>query len=64
MFVCLCNLLTDSHVRAAAEAGASRPSQVYEACGCSPQCGCCGPTLRQLVDETASIALPGLLAAD
>ena len=64
MFVCLCNVLTDARVREAVLAGASRPSQVYEACGCSAQCGHCAPTLRRIVQETATWSTPDLLAAD
>ena len=31
MYICLCNGLTDTQVRDAARAGASRPSEVYDA---------------------------------
>jgi len=65
MYVCLCNALTDRHVRDAALAGATRPSLIYGACGCAVQCGGCAPTLRRIVDETAAAtAVPDLLAAD
>lgn len=64
MFVCLCNALTDTRVREAALAGASRPSQVYQACGCSAQCGHCAPTLRRVLQETAIGSEQDLLAAD
>jgi bacterioferritin-associated ferredoxin len=65
MYVCLCNGLTDLHVRDAALGGANRPSQIYGACGCVVQCGGCAPTLRRILDETAVVAAtPDLLAAD
>ncbi|HEY3847099.1 MAG TPA: (2Fe-2S)-binding protein [Acetobacteraceae bacterium] len=65
MYICLCNALTDHHVRAAAQAGADRPSEIYRACGCTARCGTCSPTVRRIVDETASAGLqPDLLAAD
>ena len=65
MYVCLCNALTDHQVRDAARAGASRPSEVYEACGCSVQCGTCSRTVRRVLDEvTVSGIAPELLAAD
>ncbi|MGE0222198.1 MAG: bacterioferritin-associated ferredoxin [Acetobacteraceae bacterium] len=65
MYVCLCNALTDQRVRDAAEAGATRPSQIYGACGCVVQCGGCAPTLRRILNESvANAASPDLLAAD
>ena len=42
MYVCLCNALTDRQVKqAAADAGTTKPSSVYAACGCRAQCGQC-----------------------
>jgi bacterioferritin-associated ferredoxin len=65
MYVCLCNGLTDRHVREAALAGATRPSEVYPACGCTVQCGGCARTMRRIVDEAAAFgASRDLLAAD
>jgi bacterioferritin-associated ferredoxin len=51
MYVCLCNGLTDAEVRDAAVAGASRPSEVYRACGRAVDCGGCAPTLRRILNE-------------
>jgi bacterioferritin-associated ferredoxin len=51
MYVCLCNGLTDRHVHAAASAGASRPSEVYGACGCAAQCGACARLVRRILDD-------------
>jgi bacterioferritin-associated ferredoxin len=53
MYVCLCNALTDSHVRDAASNGANRPSEVYRACGCAVQCGTCAATVRGIVKSVA-----------
>lgn len=65
MYVCLCNALTDHHVRAAAQAGANRPSEIYRACGCAALCGTCAATVRRILNETVAAALPpDLLAAD
>ncbi|MEJ0019375.1 MAG: (2Fe-2S)-binding protein [Acetobacteraceae bacterium] len=65
MYVCLCNALTDRHVRDAAHAGASRPSEVYAACGCAAQCGSCSRTMRRLLDDAVMNATsPDMLAAD
>ncbi len=50
MYVCLCNALTDRQVKQAAEAaGATRPSDVYAACGCRAQCGQCVKALLHLL---------------
>lgn len=64
MYICLCNALTDHHVHAAAQAGASRPSEIYRACGCAAQCGTCSATVRRIINETAAALRPELLAAD
>lgn len=65
MYVCLCNALTDRHVRDAAHAGASRPSEVYAACGCAAQCGTCSRTVRRVLDDAIrDPRLPEMLAAD
>ena len=65
VYVCLCNGLTDSHVRAAALAGACRPSEVYAACGCTAQCGTCSRTVRRVLDDVAANdRVVEMLAAD
>jgi bacterioferritin-associated ferredoxin len=65
MYICLCNALTDHHVRAAARAGATRPSEIYRACGCAAQCGTCSANVRRIVNETlVADARSDLLAAD
>jgi bacterioferritin-associated ferredoxin len=65
VYVCLCNALTDRHVRDAAHAGASRPSEVDAACGCSAQCGTCSRTVRRMLDEvTPNGRVPEMLAGD
>ena len=53
MYVCLCNGLTEGHIRKAANAGASRPSEVYNACGCTVDCGACSPMVRRIVNDVA-----------
>lgn len=64
MFVCLCNVLTDAQVREAASAGAVRPSEIYQACGCAAQCGRCAPTLLRIANERPVLEGGELLAAD
>lgn len=41
MYVCNCNGLRERDVRAAAESGIQKPSQVYGYNGCAAQCGKC-----------------------
>ncbi len=42
MYVCICNALTDSDIRRAAEQDrAARPAEVFAACRCRAQCGTC-----------------------
>ena len=41
MYVCNCNGLRERDVRAAAENGIQKPSQVYGFNECAPQCGKC-----------------------
>ena len=58
MYVCLCNALTDHQVkRAAAEAGTTRPSEIYAACGCRAQCGQCARALVKLLRGESVAAL-------
>jgi bacterioferritin-associated ferredoxin len=65
VYICLCNALTDGHVRDAARAGANRPSEVYDACGCTVQCGTCSRTVRRVLDNAVTSGhTHELLAAD
>lgn len=54
MYICNCNGLTDKQVAAAVAAGADRPRDVYAACGCQAQCGCCTATILAMVREASS----------
>jgi bacterioferritin-associated ferredoxin len=67
MYLCICRAIRERDVDAAVRAGARRPSDVFRACGKSPQCGGCACDLRQRIADTiaAEGALqPNLLAAD
>ena len=55
MYICLCNGLTDSEIRAKCDNGSS-VAMVYHALGCEPQCGKCVPFVRQMLRETTSAA--------
>jgi len=52
MIVCSCNVLSDVDVRSALNEAAPRTAgEVYGCLGCSPQCGRCVPTIRQIMDD-------------
>jgi bacterioferritin-associated ferredoxin len=55
VYICLCNALTDGDIhRAVITAGARRPLEVFEACGCHVQCGTCVRTLVALVKQAVA----------
>ncbi|WP_342104411.1 (2Fe-2S)-binding protein [Methylobacterium sp. SI9] len=52
MIVCSCNVLSDGAVRACLAPGPScprTPAQVYACLGCSPKCGRCARTIRDIM---------------
>lgn len=55
MYVCNCNGIREREVRAAIEAGAGRPSQIFKACGAQPQCARCVCDMRQMLDDTREV---------
>jgi bacterioferritin-associated ferredoxin len=50
VYVCSCNVFTDTDVRAVAGM-AGTVAQVYRTLGCQAQCGCCARTIKRLLDE-------------
>lgn len=52
MYVCNCNGIREREVRAAIDAGAVRPSQIFKACGTQPQCARCVCDMRRMLEET------------
>ena len=62
MYICLCNALTDTDVQQAAEQGACRPREVYDACGCIAQCGSCTKQILALLRES-TVELSAMVAA-
>jgi len=52
MYVCNCNGIRERQVRAAIDAGARRPAEVFKACGASAQCARCVCDMRKMLDET------------
>ncbi len=53
VYLCICNALTDRQVAQAVAGSATRPTEIYEACGCRAQCGACVKTLLGLLREKA-----------
>jgi bacterioferritin-associated ferredoxin len=51
MIICSCNVLSDDDVRSvvAAPDAPRSAAQVHRCLGCSPECGRCAPTIRQIV---------------
>jgi len=59
VIVCSCNVLSDKSIRACLAPGPQCPktaAQVYRCLGCSPQCGRCARTIREIVND----ALPSV----
>ncbi|MFC3079173.1 bacterioferritin-associated ferredoxin [Phenylobacterium terrae] len=51
MYVCNCNGIRERQVRAAIQAGARRPAEIFKACDSKPQCARCVCDMRQMLDE-------------
>ena len=61
MYICVCNAVTDSDIRKAADNGVRNMRQLSQATGCGSTCGCCRElaveTLQQAVSETREYQL-------
>ena len=51
MYVCNCNGIREREVRAAIEAGATRPAEVFRACDSQAQCARCVCDMRKMIGE-------------
>lgn len=51
LYVCNCNGIREREVRAAIDAGARRPSEVFRACGSRPQCARCVCDMREMLQQ-------------
>jgi bacterioferritin-associated ferredoxin len=59
MIVCSCNVLSDGDVKACLRPGPGcprTPAQVYRCLGCSPNCGRCVRTIREIMDRALAEA--------
>jgi bacterioferritin-associated ferredoxin len=52
MMVCLCNHIKDGHVKAAIQAGAKKPADVFKLLGVQRACGQCLETIETMISET------------
>ncbi len=52
MYVCNCNGIRQRDVRAAIDAGASRPAEVFRHCQSQPQCAKCVCDMRRMIQES------------
>jgi bacterioferritin-associated ferredoxin len=52
LYVCNCNGIREREVRAAIDAGARRPSDVFRARQCKPQCARCVCDIREMIDAS------------
>jgi len=55
VYVCNCNGIRERQVRAAIEAGASRPAEVFRAHGCKVQCARCVCEMREMIDQSQQL---------
>lgn len=58
MYVCLCNGVTESAIRRAAQAGIRTLGDLAMATGCTSGCGCCVETAEAVLREAVSTAAP------
>ena len=52
MYVCNCNGIREREVRAAIDAGARRPAEVFAACEARPQCARCVCEMKAMIDQS------------
>jgi bacterioferritin-associated ferredoxin len=54
MYVCLCRGVTDNQIKAAVYDGASSVQDLRRCLGVASQCGKCGITAKEILNETRS----------
>ncbi len=52
MYVCNCNGIRERAVKAAIAGGARRPAEVFDQCGCRPQCARCVRDMLRMIAST------------
>jgi bacterioferritin-associated ferredoxin len=54
MYVCNCNGIRERHARAAIEAGAAKPADIFRHCHSQARCAKCVCDMRRMIQETRS----------
>jgi bacterioferritin-associated ferredoxin len=54
LYVCNCNGIRERDARAAIEAGAVKPAEVFRHCQCRAQCAKCVADLRRMIVDSQS----------
>jgi bacterioferritin-associated ferredoxin len=52
LYVCNCNGIREREARAAIDAGASRPVEIFRRCQAQPQCAKCVCDMRRMIQDT------------
>ena len=55
VYVCNCNGIRERQVRAAIEAGATRPRDVFARNQCTAQCAKCVCEMREMIDQSREV---------
>ncbi len=63
MYVCICQAVTDSQIRQAAQAGATTLKDLRRDLGVTAECGRCASCARQCLREVQEMAASGLQLA-
>jgi bacterioferritin-associated ferredoxin len=59
MYVCICNAITDTQIRQAAESGVRDLWQLQRELGVASKCGACKETAAEILRETRQENTPG-----
>jgi len=51
MYICVCNAVTDSDIRAAVGSGVRNMKQLGKATGCGSACGCCKEMATDVLEQ-------------
>jgi bacterioferritin-associated ferredoxin len=51
MIVCVCNVIREDELRAAARKGAASPDDAFKALDCEPICGCCLDCAQDIIED-------------
>jgi bacterioferritin-associated ferredoxin len=52
LYVCNCNGIRERQARAAIEAGASKPADIFRHCQSAPQCAKCVCDMRRMIQDS------------